>query len=353
MDYSNLVDVSEFDTLDTTGASMDPNQLLNFVAVLGKYSMVGLLLSILLIVELWMIFKKCGKPGWAAIIPLYNMWVLLQCADLPGWLSIVPLANIIGYFVACFKLPKKFDKSGAFGLGLLFLPYIFFGLLAFTKTGENKVENTVNSENVPENVPATPESVPTAVEIPAQNVPDVASDVAATPDLMAQNVEPNISAPINEVVPEKQFVSEEPALNTSEPEMPATIPIMEQTPEVQSGPILEETSVNAFDMPVPINNVEINDISNVSTVQSSDNSAEVPTATPVEPLAQNSTDLEPTNIETPVAPLSETPTENLDNNIMTNEAINSDITVTKKCPSCGAENPYVNKVCQNCGNVLE
>ena len=40
---------------------------------------------LLLVVPLWIIFTKAGKPGWAAIIPFYNIIVLLEIVGRPLW----------------------------------------------------------------------------------------------------------------------------------------------------------------------------------------------------------------------------------------------------------------------------
>ena len=358
MDYNNLVDVSEFDYLDTTGASMDPSSLLNITASLAKYSIVGLGLSILLIVELWMIFKKCGKPGWAAIVPIYNMWVLFEICELPGWLCLIPVANVIGMFVSYFKLPKKFDKSSVFGLGILFLPYVFLGILAFSKKADNEnvsttTENNLVSSNIPENVPTDSTMNVQTVSESQMPIPEMESISNAAPDLMAVNNEPVNPGVINEVVPEKQFVEEAPALNVEEPEMPSLAVNVENNNETQ--PSQDVNLVNAFEMPSPSSdNVLINDINNNDSIAAVDNNIQNIEQTPI------NNDTAPVNevlTENPTPEVLSTETlvsvSNSDVPQMVNEAINNDITVVKKCPNCGFDNKYVNKNCENCGNVLE
>ena len=34
--------------------------------------------SILMIIAMWRIFTKAGKPGWASLVPIYNMVVMMQ-----------------------------------------------------------------------------------------------------------------------------------------------------------------------------------------------------------------------------------------------------------------------------------
>jgi hypothetical protein len=44
------------------------------------------------------IFAKANKPGWAAIIPIYNMIVLLEVVGRPFWwilLKLIPCVNIV------------------------------------------------------------------------------------------------------------------------------------------------------------------------------------------------------------------------------------------------------------------
>ena len=61
-------------------------------------AIVGLLVAILVIAGLWRVFTKAGKPGWAALIPIYNLIVLLQIAGKPAWwllLFLIPGVNVI------------------------------------------------------------------------------------------------------------------------------------------------------------------------------------------------------------------------------------------------------------------
>jgi hypothetical protein len=85
---------------------------------------------------MWKIFVKAGKPGWAAIVPVYNTLVELEITRLPWWfllLMFVPLANFVILIFIMLSLAKVFGKSTAFGLGLIFLGFIFIPILAFGK----------------------------------------------------------------------------------------------------------------------------------------------------------------------------------------------------------------------------
>jgi hypothetical protein len=102
-------------------------------------AMVGMLiylaLIIVMIVGMWKTFEKAGKPGWAAIIPIYNMIVLLEIIGRPIWwfiLLLIPCVNIIIGIMVYSDLSKCFGKGIGYTLGLLFLPFIFFPLLGFS-----------------------------------------------------------------------------------------------------------------------------------------------------------------------------------------------------------------------------
>ncbi len=44
-----------------------------------------LLIALFVIVAMWKVFTKAGRPGWAAIIPIYNMYVWCKIVGRPGW----------------------------------------------------------------------------------------------------------------------------------------------------------------------------------------------------------------------------------------------------------------------------
>lgn len=127
---------------------------------------ISLVLVIFWIVCMWIIFKKAGRKWRESIIPFWNSFVTFKIVWkqnrfwfllLPwlvqwfvmwllnglwmGWSQIINIVSIIcGLFalvwlilfiIMLFKLAKKFWKSWWFGLWLLFLSPIFFGILAF------------------------------------------------------------------------------------------------------------------------------------------------------------------------------------------------------------------------------
>lgn len=89
---------------------------------------------ILVIVGLWKIFDKAGKPGWASIVPIYNMIVLLEIVGKPIWwlvLMFIPCVNLVIIIMVYIELAKCFGKDAAYGLGLAFLSPIFVPMLGF------------------------------------------------------------------------------------------------------------------------------------------------------------------------------------------------------------------------------
>ncbi len=83
---------------------------------------------------LWRIFEKAGKPGWAALIPIYNIVVMLEIVGRPWWwvlLFFIPLVSLVVTIIVSLDVSKSFGHATLFGLGLAFLGFIFAPILAF------------------------------------------------------------------------------------------------------------------------------------------------------------------------------------------------------------------------------
>lgn len=138
----------------------DSASLGGFAALGGGFFLVGTILSILIIVSMWKIFKKAGKQGWESIVPIYNVIVMLEISGLPIWylvLYIIPFANIYAMFKTYIELAKKFGKGTGFGVLTVFFPFICFPVLAFSKCNYEGVTNSSNgnasNNNVNNNIP--------------------------------------------------------------------------------------------------------------------------------------------------------------------------------------------------------
>lgn len=96
----------------------------------------GFVVGIIMIIAMWKLFSKAGKPGWASLIPIYNIWVLLEIVGRPGWwiiLMLIPGVNFIIGIIVMIDLAKSFGKETGFAIGLILLPFIFMLILAFGK----------------------------------------------------------------------------------------------------------------------------------------------------------------------------------------------------------------------------
>ena len=94
-------------------------------------SLVYLVLGVLFIAGLWKTFVKAGEPGWAAIVPIYNVITILKLGGKPWFWAIIPIVGPIMLIIAEIELAKRFGKGTGFGIGLAFLPFIFFPMLGF------------------------------------------------------------------------------------------------------------------------------------------------------------------------------------------------------------------------------
>ncbi len=98
------------------------------------FTIIWLVVLVAVIAGLWKVFEKAGKPGWAAIVPIYNAIVMLEIVGKPIWwivLFLIPIVNIVVAILVCIELAAKFGKSAAFGIGLALLGFIFIPILGF------------------------------------------------------------------------------------------------------------------------------------------------------------------------------------------------------------------------------
>lgn len=105
-------------------------------------TIVYLAILLLTLVGLWKTFTKAGLPGWGVIVPFYNLYLFVKLAGRPGWwliLLFIPLLNVVIDIVLSIDIARKFGGGAGFGIGLFFLPFIFFPVLAF---GDARYEQT-------------------------------------------------------------------------------------------------------------------------------------------------------------------------------------------------------------------
>ncbi|MEC3881866.1 DUF5684 domain-containing protein [Parapedobacter sp. 10938] len=94
-----------------------------------------LAIIVLYIAGMWKIFEKAGKPGWAAIIPIYNMIIIAEIVGKPIWWGIVaalvPCVNIVFSIWLMNLLMKSFGKD----VPLWTILTVFFGFVTIPVIG--------------------------------------------------------------------------------------------------------------------------------------------------------------------------------------------------------------------------
>jgi hypothetical protein len=95
---------------------------------------VYLAIIVLVIAGMWKVYTKAGQPGWAVLIPIYNLYCLMKIAGRPGWwliLMFIPIVSLVIAIIVALDIARAFGKGTGFGLGLIFLGFIFYPILGF------------------------------------------------------------------------------------------------------------------------------------------------------------------------------------------------------------------------------
>ena len=93
-----------------------------------------IIVGLVMVVSGWKIFVKAGREGWESLVPFLNIFRYVQIARMPVWSVVfcfLPMLNIMFPLWMSYALAKSFNKSTGFALGLIFLPIIFYPILAF------------------------------------------------------------------------------------------------------------------------------------------------------------------------------------------------------------------------------
>lgn len=96
------------------------------------------------VVSSWLlsrIFKKAGIEEWKAWVPLYNTWIMLEMGKQKGWYLLLSLIPVVGsiiflvfFIMALYEIGKSFGKEGIFVLWAIFIPVVWYAILAFDKS---------------------------------------------------------------------------------------------------------------------------------------------------------------------------------------------------------------------------
>lgn len=271
------------------------------LAVFGFIWFIMMAISIFMLICMYKVYKKAGRKGWEALIPIYNFVVMIQIAELPMWyivLYFIPFANIYALFKIYIEFAHKFGKSTGFGILMVFFSYICFPILAFGNAryqGSMPMNNGYNPNN---------------------NMQQYSD--------MGMNYNQNIG--MNNAVQTPNFNGINNQINT---DFQAVAPVapMSNNLENNNQPVnLEQTN-----MVMPSQTIEaapMTNIDQVSDVQSIP-VIETPASSVVEPVAPTSNTV---SIES-----QSVPTENIQNN-------------KKFCPNCGNQVDQNDAICFMCGN---
>ena len=104
------------------------------------YAIYVLILSVLMGISTWKLFKKMGYNPLFAFVPFYNYYLILKETEHPKWwaiLSYLPIIGPIMMTVFHLFLMKHFGKS-SLGQKLLtiFLPFIYMAIVNYSKDAE-------------------------------------------------------------------------------------------------------------------------------------------------------------------------------------------------------------------------
>lgn len=105
-------------------------------SMMGIFAVYAVALVFLVIVPLWRVFSKAGRPGWGSIVPIYNFYLLCKVCGRSGWwvvLCFIPLVNFVIAIILCIDLAKVFGKGAGFAVGLFLLGFIFLPILGYGK----------------------------------------------------------------------------------------------------------------------------------------------------------------------------------------------------------------------------
>ena len=238
----------------------EPSVSFGFVGALaGIFMFIPMIISLLIIISMWKIFVKCGKPGWAAIVPIYNIIVLLEIVGkgpITILLLLIPFYNIYVGFTIYDSLAKKFGKTTGFAILMIFFPYVALPILAFSKNSQlvdvntnynnqgtmdiNEIDSSLNTavEPIAPAAPVMPAVEPVAPAAPV--IPAVEPVAPAAPVMPA--VEP--VAPAAPVMPAVEPVAPAaPVMPTIEPVAPAAPVMPTVEPVAPAAPVMPTNSI--------------------------------------------------------------------------------------------------------------
>lgn len=296
------------------------NEFLIYWIILG---VICVLLITFTFISLSRVFKKANRSGIAAFIPFYNLYLLVEIANLPKYyfvLILIPIINIPFIIKMNIEIAKLFKKKPGFGLGITFLPFIYYPILAFSFSeyiGINIV--AMNSKKSVEKIAVIDDNKQKEIEKEVNEEEDIASrnvNISIGGGKYQKDYQNNVSA-IDEtklLYKNKKIKQERvdltPKQNVFITEEPVTVELEEkkEEPTVFSVPFINEVEKKE-------ELIKEQSIENKKTIQ--------------------------TNSNEPVDLLKSTRPKAVENNGI------------KTCPNCGTRVLDNAKICMICGQPLE
>lgn len=138
--------------------------------------LIWLAVTVLVVASMSKVFVKAGQPGWACIVPVYNMIVMLEIAEKPLWwiaLFFIPVANFVASILVAISIAEHFGQGAGFGIGLAFLPFVFYPMLAFGSAtyASTQAQVLFGAPAVPPPAPVGQAAVPPATSAAPPQLP--------------------------------------------------------------------------------------------------------------------------------------------------------------------------------------
>lgn len=98
---------------------------------------VVLVFFVIMLLSCFKIFEKAKIDGYKVLIPLYNLYLFVKIADLPIFvvpLLLIPFLNILVFWFVSYRIGDRFHKNVIFNIGLCIFPFLFYPILAFSKS---------------------------------------------------------------------------------------------------------------------------------------------------------------------------------------------------------------------------